>query len=375
MKQSSAPPAATIEILRQHGLRPPKMLTISITGLCNLVCRHCWVEADTTSPVTHVPVAALHRLLGEYREIGGEGVRFTGGEPLCHPGWLDSLRLACAAGFKTVATQTNAMLVTEEHVSALQELDCPGLVLQISLDGASNRTHDLVRGDGAFERALAGIRRLVDGGLGRHISIFFTEMRHNLEELPALMELADSLGIASITSGSLVLCGRAEKDDVVAPPDPEQYMRLLHLYETDPVFHDLYERIGTTAPLEWLKGDAHRTECCTFVENPYLTPGGKLFPCLLCHADDFAVTDVYEKGLVSAFNEGAPLWASLLRTSHRRAKAIAECSECPGHSFCAGGCMGRAWGSRGDFLAADDRCELRRTIYKRRKAPHTCARK
>ncbi len=375
MKHPPAPPSAISDILRQHGLRPPKMLTISITGLCNLVCRHCWVEADTASTAAHVSVTALHQLIDEYKEIGGEGVRFTGGEPLCHPGWLDFLRLACAAGFKTVAMQTNAMLVTDEHVAAFQGLDCPGLVLQISLDGATSRTHDLVRGDGAFEMALAGIRRLVAGGLGRHISIFFTEMHHNLEELPALMALADSLGIASITSGSLVLCGRADKDDMVAPPDPEQYMKLLHLYETDPGFHDLYERIGTTAPLEWLKGDAHRTECCTFVENPYLTPGGKLYPCLLCHADDFAVTDVYAKGLISAFTEGAPLWASLLRTSHRRAEAIAECSECPGQSSCAGGCMGRAWGSSGDFLAADDRCELRRTIYKRRKVPHPHARK
>jgi hypothetical protein len=36
---------------------------------------------------------------------------------------------------------------------------------------------------------------------------------------------------------------------------------------------------------------------------------------------------------------------------------------CPGRLVCGGGCMGRAWGSRGSLLAADDRCELRRTIY------------
>ena len=31
-----------------------------------------------------------------------------------------------------------------------------------------------------------------------------------------------------------------------------------------------------------------------------------------------------------------------------------------GLSACAGGCMGRAWGSRGDLQAADDRCAVRR---------------
>jgi radical SAM protein with 4Fe4S-binding SPASM domain len=347
------------------------MLTFSITGACNLTCRHCWVEADTTSPSAHVPERALRRLIREYRDLGGEGVRITGGEPICHPGCLDLLRFACGNGFKRVAMQTNAMLIKDEHVAALQELNFPGLSLQISLDGACAQTHDMVRGEDAFNMALTGIRRLTEGGLGPHISIFFTEMRHNLEEIPALLELADSLGINSVATGSLVLCGRAARESLVAPPDPEQYFRLLHRYETDPRFRELYEKIGTTAPLEWLKGDAPRTECCTFVENPYLTPGGRLYPCVLCHADEFAVTGVYDKGLAEAFAEGAPLWSSLLKTSHCRVEAIAECRECPGVSECAGGCMGRAWGSCGDFMAADDRCELRRTIYQRKKSRQT----
>lgn len=370
MNQHPASPAATIDILRQHGLRPPKMLTLSITGICNLACRHCWVEADKTSATGNVPEASLRPLMGEYREIGGEGLRFTGGEPLCHPGWPELLRLARVLGFATIATQTNAMLITNEHVALLRELDFPGLSLQISLDGASSRVHDLVRGEGAFSKALVGIRRLVAGGLGPRISIFFTEMRHNLEDIPALLELADSLGIAAVSSGSLVLCGRAGKEQLVAPPDQEQYLQLLHRFETDRRFRDLYERIGTTAPLEWHKGDSARAECCTFVENPYLTPGGKLYPCLLCHADDYAVADVYAKSLAAALAEGAPLWSTLLGTSHSRATSLSECLECPGQSSCAGGCMGRAWGSRGDLLAADDRCELRRTIYRRKKKAH-----
>lgn len=349
------------------------MLTLSITGVCNLVCRHCWVEADPSSSAAQVPEPALRRIISEYRELGGEGIRITGGEPLCHPAWLDVLRFACAVGLGTVAMQTNAMLLTDEHVAALRGLDCQGLSLQISLDGASSRTHDLVRGDGAFENALKGIRRLVDGGLGRRISIFFTEMRHNLEDLPTLLELAESLGIGSVSSGSLVLCGRAGSDSLVSPPDPEQYITLLHRYESDQRFHELYEKIGTTAPLEWHKGDSPRAECCTFVENPYLTPGGKLYPCLLCHADGYAVTDVYAKSLASAFAEGAPLWSSLLRTSHRRVDSLPECNECPGQASCAGGCMGRAWGSCGDLLAADDRCEVRRTIYHRKNSRQTPA--
>ncbi len=371
MTQRNSANCDTLEILRQAGLRPPKMLTISITGACNLTCRHCWVEAESASASLHVSKETLLRLVSEYKEIGGEGVRFTGGEPLLHPAWLDLLRFAKGVGFKNVAMQTNAILFKKEDMASLQDMDYPGLTLQVSLDGATASTHDLVRGEGAFQGVMQGLRRLADGGLSRNISIFFTEMQHNLDEIPALLELADSLGIGSVSTGALVLYGRAEKESMVAPPAPDQYFQLLHRYETDAGFRDLYERIGTTAAIEWLKGDAPRTECCTFVENPYLTSEGGLYPCVLCHTEGYSVDRVFGKSLRAAFAEGAPLWSALLKTSHSRAESIPECRECPGESTCAGGCMGRAWGSCGDLLAADDRCELRRTIYTKNKSRHS----
>lgn len=344
------------------------MLTFSITGACNLVCAHCWVEADTTSSSMHVPEDAIRRILAEHRESGGEGIRFTGGEPLLHPSWPDLMRFAVELGFKNVATQTNAILIRDDHVEALRKIQYPGLLLQISLDGAQAATHDIVRGKGAFNGALKGIRRLVEGGLAENISVFLTEMTQNLEEIPLLLELADSLGVPSVTSGALVRCGRAEKGSLVAPPSPEQYFRLIHRYETDRGFRDLYERIGTTAAIEWLRGDAPRRESCTFIENPYLSFDGRLYPCVLCQTDEYAVEGIFENNLAAALVEGAPLWSSLHGISKSRLEHLEQCRNCPGEASCAGGCMGRAWGSCGDFLVADDRCEVRRKIYVRKKS-------
>jgi radical SAM protein with 4Fe4S-binding SPASM domain len=351
--------------LRKAGLNSPKILTFSITGACNLICTHCWVEADTTSSVLHVPPETVRSIILEHRDLGGDGIRFTGGEPLLHPSWLDLVKIATEAGFATVATQTNAILIKDEHVKALRELECPGLVLQISLDGAKASTHDMVRGAGAFEGVMAGIRRLAKGGLAGNISLFFTEMRHNLGEIPELLELAESLGITSVATGGLVICGRADKESLVAPPLPDQYFSLLHQYENDFSFRELYEKIGTTAAIEWLKGDAPRHDSCTFVENPYLSYNGRLYPCVLCHTDEFAVPTVFEKSFAAALVEGAEIWSPLKKISSSRAELLKECRDCPGEASCAGGCMGRAWGSCGDFLAADDRCDLRRAIYTR----------
>lgn len=357
-------PNETVEILRREGLRPPRTLTIAITGACNLRCSHCWVEAGESSSASLVPEQTLRRLIEEFAALGGEGVRFTGGEPLCHPGWLGLVQFARTIGLRRVSLQTNGILFKDEHVAALREMDFPGFSLQISLDGATAATHDRVRGDGAFKGGLEGIRRLVQGGLSQRISIFFTEMRHNLEDIPAVLELADELGVGSVVTGSLVLCGRAAEESLVVPAGLDQYRQLLRRYDADPRFRDLYDKIGNVAALEWRKEDAPRSECCTFVENPYLTPGGRLYPCVLCHTNDSSVSGVLGKNLAAAFAEGASLWSSLLQTSLCRADAIAECQGCPGRLVCAGGCMGRAWGSRGDLLARDDRCELRRNIYR-----------
>jgi len=353
----------TFNQLHLAGLRHPGILTLAITGVCNLDCRHCWVRAGEASSLPDVPLSSVRRIVEDFAEIGGEGIRITGGEPLCHPHWLDIVRLSNSLGFKSVILQTNAVLFKDKPLAELRELDSPGVSIQISLDGASAQTHDFVRGEGAYNETLQGIARLVQAGLGAKISIFFTEMRHNLEDIPDLLDLADRIGLGAVSTGAMVQCGRASEAAQLAPPGVEQYLRLLARYDNDAPFRQLYHKIGSVAALEWRTGDASCEECCTFVENPYLTPSGRLYPCLLCHADEFSVTGVFVKGLAAALVEGVPLWSTILDISRRRREEIPQCQDCPGIRCCAGGCMGRAWGSFNNLLAADDRCVVRKAIY------------
>ena len=355
-----------LELLQGQQLRPAITLTIAITGACNLHCLHCWVEAGEATSAEHVPRQILMNLITEFKSLDGRAIRITGGEPLCHPDWLELLELSRALGFSSVSLQSNGMLFSDENVAALHELDFDGLSLQISLDGATPATHDLVRGDGAFAEVLAGLGKLAAAGLTRRVTLFFTEMRHNLDELPALLEIAAGFGIGAVVSGTLLSGGRAAVTTSIAPPDAEQYLRLLGRYDSDSRFRETSDHIGNSAALKWRSTDTARTECCTFVENPYITPDGRLYPCLMCHTDAFAVSGVFEKTLATALAEGALIWPELQQISRSRAEAIPQCRDCPGAAACAGGCMGRALGACGDPMAADDRCEIRRLIYRRR---------
>jgi radical SAM protein with 4Fe4S-binding SPASM domain len=346
------------------GLRPPRALTLAITGICNLTCGHCLVEGGPKAREPHVPADTVRRIVSEFAALGGEEIYITGGEPLLHPRWLDILTSCCdQRSFTSVVVQTNAALLGDARVRAMRALQFEGLAIQVSLDGSSPHTHDRVRGRGTFVRSVDGIRRLRAAGLGGRVSVAFTEMRHNMEDIPALLELVEELGLRRLVSGTLVKQGRAAATDV-APPTPEQYRALLSRYGADPGFRGLCDRYGNIAALEWWKGRfGEGSECCTFVEHPYLTADGTIYPSAVCRADDFAVFDAFDKPLAAALLEGKPKWFQLLELSRLRSSSLPACEGCEGEIHCAGGCMGRAHAAAGTFMAVEDRCELRKAVY------------
>lgn len=353
--------AEVLREFRQEGLLPPRNLTIAITGRCNLVCRHCWVSAGSGGS-GDMAEQTVRRLLTEFRELEGEGVCLTGGEPLCHSAWARLLQFARSLGFESASLQTNAMLMSDRGAGQLADLGFSKLSIRVSLDGAAAPSHDLVRGDGSFLAVLDGLKTMVSHGLGSSTTLCFTEMRHNLDELGGVLRLADSLGLAGVSCGTLVRYGRGASSDLIAPPAPAQYAELLRMYKDDRQFRELYDRLGSLAFFAW-QGEEEPASGCTFVENPYLAADGRLYPCVLCHADSHAVAGVPGKGLLASFAEGSRLWSSLRGISIDRAQVMTPCSSCSGREFCAGGCLGRSWAVHGDFSSPDDRCSCRRSVY------------
>lgn len=345
------------------GLRPPRALTVAITGACNLSCRHCWVEAGAGTSAGHVPVAALLRLIVGFVELGVDTVWITGGEPLAHPRWESILAQCCAdPALRAVGVQTNAGLLDDARVDRLRALPSDKLQLQVSLDGASPATHDRVRGAGSFAATLAGVTRLAAAGMGGRTTIAFTEMRHNMEDVPALLDLVERLRLRALVSGTLVRDGRAARS-ALEPPAPAQYRALLARYQADACLRERYDRYGRCPAVEWWRGrTGARGDPCTFFDHPYVGAEGKLVPCSLCHADEFAVPGAFDRPLHEMLEEAIPRWDRLLRLARWRAASLPGCRGCPAQRPCAGGCIGRALASCGSATATEDRCELRRAV-------------
>jgi radical SAM protein with 4Fe4S-binding SPASM domain len=347
------------------GLRLPSAVTIAITGSCNLTCRHCCVEAGSRASPGHAPAAEVLSLVDGFVALGVHTIWITGGEPLSHPEWPAILSHCFARpSLRAVGVQTNGTLLDAARVAGLRALPRERLHVQVSLDGASPRTHDRVRGVGAFARTIAGTTRLVAAGLGGRTTLAFTEMRHNMEDLPELLELVDRLQLRGVVAGTLVRDGRAARNPL-EPPTPAQYRAVLWRHHHDARFRELYERCGTFSAIEWWKGrSGARGDPCAFFDHPYVSAEGKIYPCRLCHADGLAVTGAFERPLEAVLDDAIPRWQQLLQVARSRAAGIPECGGCVAESHCAGGCMGRALASCGTLAAAEDRCELRKAVQR-----------
>jgi radical SAM protein with 4Fe4S-binding SPASM domain len=163
------------------------------------------------------------RLLDNIASFARPTMILTGGEPMLRTDIYDLASHAHGLGLPVVMAPCG-MLVDDESVQRMLRagLEC----ISISIDGATAASHDEFRGvKGAFDGALRGLEAARRGGLRFQINTTVT--RHNLAELPAILELAVRLGASVFNPFLLVPTGRGRSlaDQEISP---EEYERTLH---------------------------------------------------------------------------------------------------------------------------------------------------
>jgi MoaA/NifB/PqqE/SkfB family radical SAM enzyme len=143
-------------------------LWVQITGTwCNLECRHCINASGPKSPwLKPLDAVTIRRAIREAEAAGVKEIYFTGGEPFLHGEILPLLELALATAPTTVLT--NGTLIGPETADALVALAARApysLELRVSLDDTEREKNDRIRGEGAWAKAVAAVRRLRERGL------------------------------------------------------------------------------------------------------------------------------------------------------------------------------------------------------------------
>lgn len=178
----------------------------NLTRRCNLKCRHCYaVAADHHFPGELTSEEAF-QVLEDLAEFQIPALILSGGEPISRADTLEIARRAKGYGLYT-ALSTNGTLL---EARILDDVAAVGFdYVGISLDGIG-ATNDWFRGqDGAFERALAGVRSCKARGI--KIGMRFTMTSDNASQLPDLLALAESEGVEKFYLSHLVYAGRGNK--------------------------------------------------------------------------------------------------------------------------------------------------------------------
>lgn len=189
-------------------------LWLHVTDRCNLACRHCLFCSGPAAARELATETALARL-AQAAALGCRVFALTGGEPFCHPGLSAMVGAALEVADSHVVILTNGTGFSD-HAALIGRWPRDRVHFQVSCDGLAPR-HDALRGAGAFARLTRDLEAARDLGFG--LTLSFCPTTGNLADLPAMVELARSVGAAGLHLMWHFTAGRGQGDDRPATDD------------------------------------------------------------------------------------------------------------------------------------------------------------
>ncbi|MBV9151983.1 MAG: radical SAM protein [Alphaproteobacteria bacterium] len=150
-------------------LRGLDTLWFNTGTLCNLTCRHCYIESSPTNDrLVYLSAAEVAEYLDEIEELGlgTQLIGFTGGEPFMNPEFPAMLDAALSRGFRALVL-TNAMKPMHKVKPALLRLrDRYGerLTIRVSIDHYGRAVHEEERGRRSWGPTIDGLKWLAANG-------------------------------------------------------------------------------------------------------------------------------------------------------------------------------------------------------------------
>jgi len=215
---------AVMGIKKPITLSAPFLIVWDFTHKCNLNCKHCYSSSGAIQE-EELTTEQAKAVVNQLADAGVTALAFSGGEPLTRQDFFEVARHAADRGLY-VSVATNGTLLTKETVAKLKQAKVN--YLDISIDGACAQTHDEFRGiPGAFDKAVAGLKNCVEADLC--VCIASTATKNNLEEFPAIIDLAEEVGAERFTYFKFIPTGRGKEhyDADLSPQEREKLMRYL----------------------------------------------------------------------------------------------------------------------------------------------------
>jgi pyrroloquinoline quinone biosynthesis protein E len=326
----------------------PYALLAELTYRCPLHCPYC-SNPTAVRDERELSTEEWQNVIGAAADLGVLQAGFSGGEPLVRHDLTELVRAARRAGLYTNLI-TSGIGLDEKRAAELREagLDSAQLSFQSDQDSLGNS----IAGARAHEHKLAAAAAIHKAGIP--LSLNFVIHRRNIDRLPEILELAETLNAARIELANVQYYGWALVNRSALLPTREQVdrareisaaakARLTGKMEVFYVLPDYYE----TRPKPCLAGWGQR----------YLTvnPIGDALPCPTASS---AIPDLHFEN-VRAQSLG---WIWRESESFNKFRGTAwmplPCRDCPERERDFGGCRCQAALLTGSASNTDPVCDL-----------------
>jgi len=188
---------------KKGSAEPGPVVVWNCTGQCNLRCIHCYAGSGGRPDIPLMNTKQGMAFIDDLAEFNVPVILFSGGEPLMRDDLFELARHATGRGIR-VALSTNGTLIDEQTADKIRETGFAEV--GISIDGTRS-TNDRFRGrDGAYQKALSGIRACV--ARDTRVSLRLTITRYNHTEIPGIFSLVEQENINRVCFYHLAYSGR-----------------------------------------------------------------------------------------------------------------------------------------------------------------------
>lgn len=326
----------------------PYTLVAELTYRCPLRCVYCSNPLDWARHRDALATEDWLRVFREAEDLGVVQLHLSGGEPLLRRD-LESLVEGARALDLYTNLITGAVPLTRERLAGLARRGLDGV--QVSIQDVTAEASDRIAGRRVFDRKLEAMRWVKELGLPLTVNVVLH--RDNLDHVPEVIALAESLGADRLELANTQYLGWALPNRRALLPTPEQLAR------ARAVAAAARERLRGRMEVLFVLPDyyAARPKACMdgwgrrFI---VVTPDGLALPCHAAHTlPGLRFDSVRDRAL-------ADIWyrSPAFEAFRGEAWMPEPCRSCDRRGLDFGGCRCQAFHLTGDPAVTDPACAL-----------------
>jgi SynChlorMet cassette radical SAM/SPASM protein ScmE len=334
-------------------MRTPKKIDIDITNGCNLRCRYCYHFESAGDAGKDLPAAEWLLFFEELNRCAVTEVTLAGGEPFIRQDLKEIIR-GIIRNRMRFGILSNGTLIDDDMADFLASTKRCNYV-QVSIDGSMPESHDAMRGNGSFAKAVDGLMTLRRNGVRAAVRV--TIHRKNVQDLEGVAKLLlEDIGLSSFSTNSAGAMGLCRNNAEMIQLTTEDRMlamqtllRLAKKYNgrvnamAGPlaearVWHGMEEARREGRPSMPNRGSL--TGCGCYKSGLSVRADGVITPCtMLSHI---------ELGRINRDDLGE-IWRNheeLNKLRHRHHIPLSRfsfCEGCPYVNYCSGSCPGLSY--------------------------------